>query len=100
MKPLVLASASPRREALLRQLGLVFTVRPAHLAEALPAGDFAAAVQEAALRKAQAAVGDSPELILGADTVVVVEQQALGKPSNPADAARMLRLLSGRTHQV
>jgi septum formation protein len=100
MKPLVLASASPRRAALLRQLGLVFTVRPAHLPEVLPAADFASAVQEAALRKAQAAASDSPELILGADTVVVVEQQALGKPSSPADAARMLRLLSGRTHQV
>ncbi len=81
---LILASASPRRQELLRNAGIAHLVRPANvLEEFLP--------------------GESPEACverLGADTVVAVDNELLGKPVNQADAARMLRLLSGREHRV
>ena len=100
--PLVLASASPRRAELLRNAGVPFTVEPAHVPEQ-PADhekpvDYA---QRLARDKARAVFARHPEsAVLGADTVVVVDEHLLEKPSGQADAARMLRLLSGRTHQV
>jgi septum formation protein len=102
---LILASASPRRRDLLDQLGLTFTVETAdidetpHLAE-----DPVAYVKRLAEHKAAAVFARHTHrdrlIVLGADTTVVVGTQILGKPSDEADAARMLRLLSGRTHQV
>ncbi len=99
---LVLASASPRRQELLRNAGLAFIVRPAHVPEAPRPGeaplDYA---QRLAREKARAVKQHgSDDLVLGADTIVVVDQHILEKPADAADAARMLRLLSGRTHQV
>src|ERR1700758_1608740 len=103
MKPmLVLASASPRRAELLRNAGISFVVDPAHvpeqpLAVELPI-DYA---QRLAREKALAVFARHPgEAVLGADTVVVVDEHLLEKPFDADDAARMLRLLSGRTHQV
>jgi septum formation protein len=97
---LVLASASPRRQELLRTARIPFTVRPATVDEQ----PFAAENPEAyvsRLAEAKARVCWQPgELTLGADTVVTLDGLLLGKPSDSADAARMLRLLSGRTHQV
>ena len=98
--PLVLASASPRRRALLGQLGLAFEVRPTDADETwpadLPAGRAAEAV---AMRKARAV--DAPgAVVLAADTVVVLEGEVLGKPADSLEAAATLRRLSGRTHDV
>jgi len=100
--PLVLASASPRRSELLRNAGIAFTVQPAHVDERMLAGE---APEEYAKRlareKAQAVSQQRPgETVLGADTIVVVDSEVLEKPRDQADAARMLRLLSGRSHRV
>jgi septum formation protein len=105
----ILASASPRRHELLTQAGLTFTAEAADLNEELLANEAAAAyVQRLAEEKAQAVwnahrasdTAEDPLVVLGADTCVVVEGQILGKPTDSADARRMLELLSGRTHAV
>jgi len=101
---LVLASASPRRRELLAQAGYSFEVHPAHIPEEpYPNEDPAAYVTRLAREKAQAVfneLGDPQATVLGADTTVALDNHILGKPESPADAARMLRLLSGRTHRV
>lgn len=99
---LVLASSSPRRKELLTQAGFQFEVHPAHINEdRRPGEDPVIYVTRLAREKAQAVHVLRPgDLILGADTSVVCEGELLGKPIDAADAARMLRLLSGRTHQV
>ncbi|HVG08277.1 MAG TPA: Maf family protein [Thermoanaerobaculia bacterium] len=95
---LVLASGSPRRRELLEGLGVVFTVRPVDLDESpLPGEAPRDYVLRLAVEKAAAASG---ELVLAADTTVVVDGQILGKPQDDDDARRMLRLLSGREHSV
>jgi septum formation protein len=100
---LVLASASPRREALLRQIGLEFEVLPAPDVESdleEPA-DPAEAALAAADAKARAVAAEQPgRLVLGADTVVCLGSRRLGKPESDAEAAEMLRALSGREHVV
>jgi septum formation protein len=99
---LVLASASPRRQELLRNAGIRFEVQPAHIVEdPLPGERAKECAERLAREKALAVAQIRPnDVVLGADTVVVVDGQILGKPSDGADAARMLRLLSGRVHQV
>ena len=101
---LVLASASPRRRELLTQAGFSFTVHPAHIPEdPLPNEDPIAYVTRLALEKAQAVYGEldgTGVQVLGADTTVIVDHHILGKPEDAADAARMLRMLSGRAHRV
>jgi septum formation protein len=99
---LVLASASPRRQELLRKAGFSFTVQAADIDETPLPGECARACAERLAREKALAIAETrPEdLILGADTVVVVDGVILGKPIDPADATRMLRMLSGRTHQV
>src|SRR5208283_2934275 len=99
---LVLASASPRRQELLRSAGISFEVQPADIPEnALPGEAAKDCAERLARDKALAVASQRPhDFILGADTVVVVDGLILGKPSDAADAARMLRLLSGRTHRV
>jgi septum formation protein len=99
---LVLASASPRRQDLLREAGIPFEVLPAHIVEdPLPGEGAKQCAERLAREKAIKVASQRPnDVILGADTVVVVEGDMLGKPADGADAARMLRLLSGRTHQV
>jgi len=100
--PLILASASPRRAELLRNAKIAFAVEPSQIPEiALPGDTPPALAMRLAREKAGALQEKHPEqFILGADTVVVVDQQVLGKPLDGDDALRMLRLLSGRTHQV
>jgi septum formation protein len=98
----VLASVSPRRRELLRRLCAEFAVVPAEVDETLPAPVRPADVAALALRKARA-VASRPDVggvVLGADTVVVVDGAPLGKPSDPADARRMLVRLRGRVHEV
>lgn len=99
---LILASASPRRAELLRNAGIPFTVAPAHVREeALPNETPLNYAQRLARDKASAIFASHPEdAVLGADTVVVVDEHLLEKPTDADDAARMLRLLSGRRHQV
>lgn len=98
--PLVLASASPRRRELLGGLGLRFTVRAAEIDETPHPGEAPDLyVLRLAREKARAAARPE-ELVLAADTSVVIDGEILGKPLNDADAARMLRLLSGREHEV
>jgi len=99
---LILASSSPRRQELLRQAGILFQVHAAHINEDQMAGEDA---REYAMRlareKAQAVAAHYPQsYVLGADTIVVVQGEVLGKPKDHADAARMLRLLSARSHEV
>ena len=99
---LILASASPRRAELLRNAGISFLVQPAEVDETHPPGeppvDYARRLAAEKARAVAASMGEN--FVLGADTVVSVEQQVLGKPTDAADAARMLKLLSGRRHLV
>jgi septum formation protein len=104
---LVLASASPRRRELLTQAGYTFAVHPAHVAEdPLAAETPLAYVTRLAREKAEAVFRElssttsEPLQVIGADTTVTIDNQILAKPESPADAARMLRLLSGRSHHV
>jgi septum formation protein len=107
---LILASASPRRRELLAQAGYTFHVFPAHIPEHRhPAEAPIEFAKRLALEKAEAIfrdkerdLGDDPDplVVLGADTIVVLGDEVLGKPVDETDAARMLRLLSGRTHDV
>jgi len=117
---LILASASPRRRELLAQAGFSFTVESANVDESLRDGEEPAAyVLRLAVEKAQSVfarhpessgapsmmasstwVGSEPLIVLGADTTVVCDGHILAKPEDAADAMRMLRRLSGRTHQV
>lgn len=99
---LILASASPRRRDLLTQAGLRFDVLPAHIDESLRPNELPAAyVQRLALEKAQAIHALHPRaIVLGADTTVVLDNEILNKPTDRADAERMLRALSNRAHQV
>jgi septum formation protein len=100
---LLLASASPRRQDLMRQVGLRFEVRPSDVDESatgLPE-DPAEQARALALMKAEAVAASAEEgLVIGADTVVVLDAHILGKPADDADALRMLGMLQGRTHQV
>jgi len=99
---LILASASPRRQELLRNAGLSFVVQPTDISEIPRDGESPRACAERLAREKALAVFQhrKTELVLGADTIVVVDELILGKPRDVADAGRMLRLLSGRTHQV
>ena len=99
---LILASASPRRRELLLQAGFEFDVDPVEVDEAPQRGESAAAyVERVATAKAVAGLARHPEaIVIGADTTVVVDNDILGKPEDAADAARMLRRLSGRAHEV
>ncbi len=102
---LVLASRSPRRAALLRQIGVDFTVAPADLDEenlSLPLDAYEEYVVRLAMHKAHhvGAQWEQPAVVLAADTIVVLEGEIFNKPADPAHAYQMLRRLSGRTHTV
>ena len=99
---LVLASASPRRQELLRAARIPFTVQPANVDESLRDGEVPRDFAERLAREKALTVWETRphDLVLGADTIVVVGDTILGKPNDAADAVRMLRILSGRTHLV
>jgi septum formation protein len=99
---LVLASASPRRQELLRNAGISFVAQPADVDETPLADESPHACAERLAREKALAVWQMrpQDVVLGADTIVVVDATILGKPTDADDAARMLRLLSGRVHQV
>ena len=100
---LILASASPRRREILLAVGLRFEVRTASVEPAPEPGE---PPRDYALRSARAktaqvaAAADAEDWVIGADTVVAIDDEVLGKPENDADARRMLAALSGRTHEV
>lgn len=102
MKELILASSSPRRSALLKQIGLKFRILCCPVDETVPAGlEPAELVELLAERKASAVARIVKKgLVIGADTVVVCRGEILGKPSGLKDAARMLRCLQGTDHEV
>jgi septum formation protein len=95
---LTLASASPRRRELLAMLGIPCEVRPSHIAEVRVPGESPRAYTERLAR--EKALGVPGRLVLGADTTVLLDDHLLEKPTDAADALRMLRTLQGRTHQV
>jgi septum formation protein len=103
---LILASASPRRAQILRDAGFTFEVRPAHVNESrFPRESAAAYVSRLASSKARLIAlklqsKNEHAFVIGADTVVVAMRHILGKPTNTADARRMLRMLSGKKHKV
>jgi septum formation protein len=100
---LILASASPRRAELLRSAGIEFRVHAAEIAETRRAMESPRhfVMRLAGEKAAAVAALETDDLyVLGADTIVVVDQHVLGKPANDGDARRMLRLLAGRTHAV
>jgi septum formation protein len=100
--PLLLASTSPQRKAILEQLGIPFDVVAPRYAEETPArGDAVDVVREHAAGKARSVAGDAGERpVVGVDTAVVLDGRIFGKPEGPADAERILERLSGRTHVV
>lgn len=99
---LILASASPRRKEILSGLGYEFEVCPADADESVDEGTPVSVVAEILARKKALAVLDKNQdaVVIGSDTVVAVDDKILGKPKNEADAEEMLRMLSGKTHQV
>lgn len=102
-RKIILASASPRRRELLGQIGLAFEVRLSGVEEKVTAVEPWAVVCELSAQKAEAVLEELTEedvLVIGADTIVVLDGQILGKPSCEEEAAGMLKRLSGRTHEV
>src|SRR5262249_48772690 len=101
---LILASTSPRRQELLRNAGIPFEIKAPRIHEVWKQGESAETyVVRLAKEKAEDAahqLAGNQIVVLGADTTVVVDEEILEKPTDPTDAARMLRLLSGRSHQV
>ena len=98
----LLASASPRRKELLALAGLCFDIRVPRVEEIIdPAWDAIEATHNLSVQKAAAVAAQFPQAcVIAADTVVEIDGEILGKPRDAADAARMLRLLSGREHRV
>lgn len=99
---LVLASASPRRQELLRNAGITFAVQPADIDETPLPNEVPRECAERLAREKALAVWRTRQrdIVLGADTIVVIDKTILNKPVDARDAFRMLRLLSGRTHEV
>lgn len=98
--PLILASASPRRAELLKQIGLCFRVAPSAIEEEPPSSPYEEWILRLSRAKAQAVLAAAGDTVLAADTAVILDRQVLGKPESPEEARRMLRQLSGRMHQV
>jgi septum formation protein len=98
----VLASSSPRRRELLTLIGISHEVRPANIDETMRPREAPRRHAERLAREKATAIAtrDPDRITIGADTVVVINRKVLGKPADAADAARMLRMLSGREHTV
>lgn len=105
---LILASGSPRRRELLAQAGFEFSIQAAEIDESVRPGEapmayvtrLAREKAEAVFRRGVGELAGEGLVVLGADTSVVVDGEILGKPKDADDAARMLRMLAGRTHAV
>src|SRR5204863_9178560 len=98
---LVLASRSPRRAEILRKAGIPFVVSVADVDETVRDGEVPEEyAQRVAEEKAMAVTADPGDIVLGADTIVVIDGRILGKPADAADAVRMLTLVQDRRHDV
>ena len=102
---LILASSSPRRQELLRAAGIAFAVQPANVPEVPQPGEAPKVFSERLAREKASAIwkavrAPNETFVLGADTIVVVDEHILGKPADANDAARMLKMISGRAHLV
>lgn len=101
MKKLILGSNSPRRKEILNDLGFEYSVRASDIDETISSDIPVSEVAEhLAIQKNRAIAKFPDEVVLSADTVVIIDNQILGKPENHVDACRMLRLLSNRSHEV
>ncbi len=102
MKKIILASASPRRKELLSRTGIIFSIETADIDETIdPSKPLSEESRRLSYLKAKAVLDKHPDcIIIGSDTIVTIDQTVLGKPKDREDAEHMLRLLSGRTHQV
>lgn len=101
MKKIILASGSPRRRELLTQIGISFEVVKAEGEEKITTDDPEEAVKELAMQKAQEVAGRvDADVVIGADTVVAVDGEIMGKPKDPEDAVRMIHRIQGRDHEV
>lgn len=100
--PLILASQSPRRKEILEMIGITFSIEVANVDETMNLdNDLTIEIQKLAYKKAKAiADKQSNSVVVGADTIVVIDNEVLGKPINEEDAYKMLQQLSGRMHQV
>lgn len=100
--PIILASQSPRRAHLLQQIGLDFSIQPSNIIEEIDESlSYAENVKRLALHKAEDLFKqNNAGIIIGADTIVVIDGKILGKPDSTQNAKEMLRMLSGRTHTV
>jgi septum formation protein len=96
----LLASQSPRRRELLQLIGVPHEVQPADIDETYRPGELPRAHAERLAREKAQRIADADSVVIGSDTIVVVDGAVLGKPLDEADAARMLRRLSGRSHVV
>ncbi len=102
MYPIILASGSPRRKEILSQVGYVFSIEPSQKEEIATSDVPSDFVMQLSRVKAEdiASQKDGPVIIIGADTVVAVDQTILGKPKDEEHAAKMLRMIAGRDHEV
>ena len=102
MSKMILASASPRRREIMELMGLDFIVRPSHCEEIITEKDPAKIVMELSRQKAEdvALTAENGDLIIGSDTIVVLDDQILGKPHSREQGFQMLRSMAGRTHCV
>lgn len=102
MRPIVLASGSPRRRELLTQIGLEYTMVPSRKEEVLRYREPRDVVEDLSRQKAEDIASQAADgaVVIGADTVVALDGEILGKPHGPEEAAAMLTKLQGRTHQV
>ena len=100
--PLILASQSPRRQRLLREMGIDFTIRTREIEEVYPSGLSIPEIPGYLARKKAEAFGTlvGPEMILAADTIVTYDNKILGKPLDEQDATLMLENLAGKSHEV
>ena len=103
---IILASQSPRRKEILNLIRIPYTCIPSHVEEIVPEGMSPSDIPQylSGLKAADIAASHPDDIVIGSDTIVVIDvdgrDTVLGKPVDEADAARMLRLLSGRTHRV
>ena len=98
--PVILASSSPRRRELLRLIGIPHDVRPADIDETYPPGERPSEHAERLAREKAMAIDAPDAIVIGSDTIVVVDGEVLGKPRDRQHATAMLRRLSGRSHVV
>jgi septum formation protein len=98
--PVILASGSPRRRELLSLIGIPHEVRPSNIDESMLPGEQPRAHAERLAREKATLNGESDAVVIGSDTIVVVDGDVLGKPRDESQAAEMLRRLSGRSHVV